>query len=195
MIRRGFGTNSSVFRSLAVAIAALASIGGGSLLLQAGALGRPAPARLELVRTLGVLGGYRRSNAVIQVGTHSHITSCRDHWGTRFRRADVMFDGRHLVAEINRHLDRHGVFVLTVFELAGCPRALTEQLVRQLQNGNRVELRRISVDGLLTWELEVRGVRPAIELFVSPRTGLPITLALAGRQIHGTSDLSFGARR
>src|SRR5579864_2763944 len=112
MIRSAFGKDSAVFRTVAVAVAILTSIGGGSLLLQAGALGRPAPARLDLVRALGALNHYRRSSAVIHVGTHRYITSCRDHWGTRFRRSDVLVDHKLLLADINRHLDRHSMLDL-----------------------------------------------------------------------------------
>src|SRR5579872_3364203 len=110
MIRSAFGKDSAVFRTVAVAVAILTSIGGGSLLLQAGALGRPAPARLDLVRALGALDEYRRSNAVIQVGTHRYTTSCRDSWTTRDHMANVVIDHRLRVVEVGRQLVGRSVF-------------------------------------------------------------------------------------
>jgi hypothetical protein len=175
-----------VIRTIVVALAVLAVIGGGSLLVQSGALGRPTTDRLELVPTLQALAQYTRSTAVIQAGARVYVTSCRRHY--------VKVNG-HLLPEINGRLLHHGGLGSAVFELSGCPRGLESLLSADLLSGAPFEIRTVKVDGVRAWEVPVPGTRPLLDLFVSPRTGLPVELALHGRRMHGTSDVAYGGRR
>ena len=173
-------------RTLAVALAVLAAIGGASLLVQTQALGRPTTARLELVDTLQALTEYRRSGAVIQVGARRYVTSCRHH--------AVKVNG-HLLPEISGRLIHRGGLESALFELAGCPRPLERRLSADLLGGIAFEIRRTEVDGIRAWEIRVPGTRPPLELFVSTRTGLPVELTIRGRRMRGTSDVAYGGQR
>jgi hypothetical protein len=175
-----------MLRTLAVALAVLAAIGGASLLVQTQALGRPTTARLELVDTLQALTEYRRSSAVIQIGARRYVTSCRHH--------AVKLNG-HLLPEISGRLIDRGGLESAVFELAGCPRPLERRLSADLLGGTPFEIRRILVEGVPAWETPVPGTRPPLELFVSPRTGLPVELAIRGRRLRGTSDVAYEGQR
>jgi hypothetical protein len=175
-----------MLRTIAVALAVLAAIGGASLLVQSGALGRPTTARLELVRTLQALTEYRRSSAVIQAGARRYVASCRHHY--------VIVNG-HLLPEISGRLVHRGGLGSVVFELAGCPRPLERRLSADLLGGAPFEIRRIEVDGVRAWEVRVPGTRPPLELFLSRRTRLPVELTLHGRRMRGSSDVAYGGRR
>jgi len=176
--------SSPMLRTLAVALAVLAAIGGASLLVQTQALGRPTVARLELVDTLQALTEYGRSSAVIQVGGRRYVTSCRHH--------AVKLNG-HLLPEISGRLARRGES--GVFELAGCPRPLERLLSADLLGGASFEIRRTEVDRVPAWETRLPGTRPPLELFVSIRTGLPVELTIRGRRMHGTSDVAYRGQR
>ena len=175
-----------MLRTLVVALGVLAVIGGGSLLVQTGALGRPTTDRLELVHTLQALTSYRRSSAVIQAGARVYVTSCSRHYVTA---------NGHLLPEINGRLLHHGGLDSAVSELSGCPRRLESRLSADLLGGAPFEIQSVKVDGARAWEVPLPGTRPLLELFVSPRTGLPVELALHGRRMHGTSDVAYSGRR
>jgi hypothetical protein len=172
----------------------LATIGGGCVLFQAEALGRPTTARLDILRTLQVLDTYQRSRALIRLDGRRYRTTCFDHWGGRHRRADVVLDGRLRLPEVGGHLVHRGLFDSTAFLLAGCPRPLVRRLSSQLAAGASVELRRADTDGVRTWAVRLPQSHPPLELFVSVRTGTPVELVLQARRMRGTSEVTYGRR-
>jgi hypothetical protein len=175
-----------MLRTAAVALAVLAAIGCVSLLVQTRALGRPTTARLELVHTLQALTEYRRSNAAIRVGADRYVTRCHHL---------AVWANRRLLAEIHGRLLHPRGIDGTLFELAGCPRGLARRLSADLLGGTPFKIRFRNADGIRAWALRLPGTRPALELFVSPRTGLPVELMLQAGAMRGTSDVVYVGQR
>jgi hypothetical protein len=174
-----------MLRTTVVALALLAAIGAASMLVQAEGLGRPTTAQLELVHTVQALRKYHHSSAVVQAGALRYVTSCRHHY--------VAVDGS-LLPEANGRLVHHRGFDATAFELAGCPRPLVRHLTAELLGGARFEIRKGKVDGVRAWGMSIPGTRPALELYVSRRTGLPVELILQGRRMHARSDVTYSRK-
>ena len=175
-----------MLRTIAVALAVLAALGSASLLVQTQALGRPTTARLRLVRTVQALSKYGRSTAAIRVGTRRYVTSCRHTY--------VVANGR-VLHEIGGHLAHSGGLDRVIFDLAGCPRLLQRRLSVDLRDGVPVDIRRVRVDGVRSWELRLSGTQPSLELFLSARTELPVELMLEGRRLHARSDVVYKSLR
>ena len=161
--------------------------------LQATAFGRPSPAKLQLVRTLTLLGAYDHSRATIELGGRRFATVCSEGRVQRSRVADVVVDHWAVIPELGNRLQRTGPLVEGQFELTGCPRVLKRWLSSELVRGATVELRPAMADGVRAYDVRLPSASLHLEVFIARSSGLPVELVLNGKRLRGTGDVTYGA--
>ena len=179
-----------MLRALVVAASLLSLLAGGEWALQAAALGRPAPAELQLVRTLRALSGEHQSQATLVLDGHRYRAVCNDAWYPHRRIAQVVTARLGVVTQVGDKLRAAGPLETGAFELAGCPRPLLKQLSAELAKGATVHFH--LANGV--YELSLRPDALPVDVFVAPASGLPVRLTLNGRSLDGTSHVRYGAQ-
>jgi hypothetical protein len=169
----------------------LALLAGGEWALQAAALGRPAAAELELVRTLHALAGVHRSQATLQLDGHRYRAACTQAWYPHRRVAQVVTRQLGVAEQVGNRLVAGGPLVAGAFELAGCPRPLLRQLSSELVTGATVKFERSK--GI--FEVTLHPNDMAVDVYVAPSSHLPVLLRLSDSELSGTSHVEYGARR
>lgn len=177
-----------MLRALVVAGVTLSLLAGGEWALQAAALGRPAPAELELVRTLHALAGLHGSRATVELNGRTFASTCTQAWHPHRRIAQVAAGRLGVVTQVGDRLEAAGPLEAGAFELAGCPRPLLRWLSSELVQGATVHIHR----GPGAYEVTLRPHRLPVQLFVAPSTGLPVRLTLTERHLDGSSHVRYG---
>jgi hypothetical protein len=160
----------------------------GEWALQATALGRPAAAELELVRTLHALAGVHSSQATVELNGRRYQSVCTQAWYPHRRIAQVVAGRLGVVTQVGDHLHSAGPLETGAFELAGCPRPLLRWLSSELIQGASVHIHR----GTKAYEITLHPHKLPVQLFVAPRTGLPVRLTLTERHLDGSSSVRYG---
>ena len=179
-----------MLRALVVGTSLLSLLAGGEWALQAASLGRPAPAELQLVRTLRALSGEHQSQATLVLDGHRYRAVCNDAWYPHRRIAQVVTARLGVVTQVGDKLRAAGPLETGAFELAGCPRPLLKQLSAELAKGATVHFH--LANGV--YELSLRPDALPVDVFVAPASGLPVRLTLNGRSLDGTSHVRYGAQ-
>jgi hypothetical protein len=179
-----------VFRAIAVAGGLLALLAGGEWALQAAALGRPAPAELQLVRTLRALSGEHHSQATLVLDGRRYRAVCNQAWYPHRRIAQVVTARLGVITQVGDRLRAAGPLEAGAFELAGCPRPLLRLLSAELAKGATVHFHR--ANGV--YEVSLRPDELPVDVFVAPGSHLPVRLTLNGRSFDGTSRVRYGAQ-
>jgi hypothetical protein len=169
----------------------LALLTGGELALQAAALGRPAPAELELVRTLHALSMVHRSEATLQLGGRRYRAVCNQAWYPHRRVAQVVTARLGIVTQVGASLRTAEPLKADAFELAGCPRPLLRLLSSELARGAAVQFHRSG--GM--YEVSLSPDRLPVDVYVARASGLPVRLTLNGGDLAGTSLVRYGERQ
>ena len=177
-----------MLRALVVAGVTLSLLAGGEWALQAGALGRPAPAELELVRTLHALAGRDSSQATVELNGQTYRSTCTQAWYPHRRIAQVVAGRLGVVTQVGDRLEAADSLEAGAFELAGCPRPLLRWLSSELVQGAVVHIHR----GPGAYEITLRPHKLPVEVFVAPSTGLPVRLSLTERHLDGSSHVHYG---
>jgi hypothetical protein len=166
-------------------------LGGGELALQAAALGRPAPAELELVRTLRALSGMHRSQATLELDGHRYRAVCNQAWYPHRRVAQVVMARLGVMTQVGDRLRDAGPLETGAFELVGCPRPLLRLLSSQLARGAAVHFHRANGG----YEVTLRPDEMPVDVFVAPASRLPVRLTLNDRNLDGTSLVHYGEQQ
>jgi hypothetical protein len=177
-----------VLRALVVAGVTLSLLAGGEWALQATALGRPASAELELVRTLHVLAGLHSSQATMELNGRDYHSTCTQAWYPHRRIAQVVTTRLGVATQVGDRLQAAGPLDAGAFELAGCPRPLLRWLSAELIQGATVDIHRTAK----AYEITLHPQTLPVQLFVAPRTGVPVRLTLTERHLDGSSHLRYG---
>ena len=176
-----------MLRAIVVAGVTLSLLAGGEWALQATALGRPAPGELELVRTLHALAGKHSSQATVELNGHTYRSTCTQAWYPHRRIAQVVAGRLGVVTQVGNHLHATGPLETGAFELAGCPRPLLRWLSSELSQGATVHIHR----GTNAYKITLHPHKIPVQLFVAPRTGLPIRLTFTERHVAGSSHVRY----
>jgi len=175
-----------------VAGATLAVVLGVGFAVQAAALGRPGAKPMLVVRVVAQLVNYHDSRATMTVGRSRLSAVCRQTWIHHQREVTIGFgDGRTLI-DNGTTLVPTGQLEIDEFELAGCPRPLTEWLASQINRGAPLDVNATRVFGKRVYRLRFPTARPELELYVSRRGALPVALRIASGAIRGMSELRYG---
>ena len=166
----------------------LSLLAGGEWALQAAALGRPAQAELQLVRTLRALADVHRSQATLELDGRRYRAVCNQAWSPHHRIAQVVTARLGVVTQVGDRLPEVGPLETDAFELAGCPRPLLELLSRELARGATVHFHR--ANGV--YEVSLRPDEMPVDVYVAPASGLPVTLTLNDGNLVGTSHVRYG---
>ena len=177
-----------MLRAIVVAGVTLSLLAGGEWALQATALGRPAPAELELVRTLHALAGKHSSRATVELNGRTYRSTCTQAWYPHRRIAQVVAGRLGVVTQVGNRLETAGPLKTGAFELAGCPRPLLRWLSSELIRGATVQIHR----GAKAYEITLHPHKLPVNLFVEPRTGLPVRLTFTERHVDGSSHVHYG---
>jgi hypothetical protein len=181
------------FRTLLGAAATLAVIAGVCFVVQAAALGQATGNELLAAKVVGSLVGYHESETMMVINGARETSVCHDARNDQGQREKVVLDGRFTLLKVGDNLLEPGKRALVEFELAGCPRALGDWLAAQLNQGKRVRIHMVRLDGRRLYSLRVPSAGLGLELFVSPRNELPVTLHISGPGVHGASFVHYGA--
>lgn len=173
-----------------VAGVTLSILAGGEWALQAAALGRPAGAELELVRTLRALAGVHSSQATLQLDGHRYRAACTQAWYPHGRVAQVVTAQLGVAEQVGDRLVAAGPLVAGAFELAGCPRPLLRQLSSELAKGATVNFERSSG----VFEVTLHPDDMPVDVYVAPSSHLPVRLRLTDTDLTGMSHVEYGAR-
>jgi hypothetical protein len=166
-------------------------LAGGEWALQVAALGRPAPAELQLVRTLRALSGEHRSQATLVLDGHRYRAVCNQAWYPHRRIAQVVTARLGVVTQVGGRLPAAvGPLETGAFELAGCPRPLLRLLSAELAKGATVRFHR--ANGV--YEVSLRPDQMPVDVFVAPASALPVRLTLNEGSLAGTSHVRYGAQ-
>jgi hypothetical protein len=179
-----------VLRALVVAGGLLAILAGGEWALQAVALGRPAAAELELVRTLRALSDVHRSQATLELDGRRYRAVCNQAWYPHRRIAQVVTARLGVVTQVGDRLPVVGPLEAGAFELAGCPRPLLELLSKELAKGATVHFHRAGG----VYEVSLRPDEMPVDVYVAPTSRLPVQLTLNDGNLAGASRVRYGDR-
>jgi hypothetical protein len=183
---------SLALRTAAVTAASLGAIVGACLAFQVAALGRPGRGDLIVVHTVAELVRYDASRATITLDGKPLTAVCSQHSGQLGQTETVVVDARQRLVKIGNTLVQDGKPALDEFELAGCPRSLSDWLSSQLDRGARFELTPTRLDGARVYALRVPSAGLGLKLFISRAGGLPVELAISGGGMRGASEVSYG---
>ena len=106
-----------MLRALVVAGGLLLLLAGGEWALQAAALGRPAAAELQLVRTLRALSGEHHSQATVELDGHYYRAVCNQAWYPHRRIAQVVTARLGVVTQVGDRMPAAGPLQTGAFEL------------------------------------------------------------------------------
>lgn len=167
-------------------------IAGVCFVVQAAALGQATRNELLAAKVAGSLVAFHESESTMMINGDRETSVCHDLWNEHGQLEKIELDGRYTLLKIGDNLVEPGKRALVEFELAGCPRALGEWLAAQLNQGKRVRIHMVRLDGRRLYSLRVPSAGLGLELFVSPRNELPVTLHISGPGVQGASLLHYG---
>ncbi len=178
-------------KTLAVAIGALALVGGAAFGLQDVLLPTPGPARLTAADVSGDLRGYRASFAVERIGGRRFHVSCRDRFirDERLRPGDLILirNGPRLTVtygDVDVLAGRDPRLALEQLLLSGCPRELAGKLAHNL-------FTHAFTLGPDPQDLRFRAPAQSMELLLSRRGDIPLRLRAAVDGLTGWSIVHF----
>jgi hypothetical protein len=184
--------------TLGVAGALVAAVLGAGVLVQKTALPSPAPATLAAVRAATWLQRYRLVDSTFSIGGGAAVHGrCLQDWfrvgGRHNRGAALRLDDGFVLLAVQPHTlvssggsaAERALSPLVLMELGGCPRVLARRLDTLAQQHRGVTL--------ANHELRFTLKATRITMTVEPRTGRPVALRVAARDLEGTSRIRFTA--
>jgi len=179
-------------RTLAATLATLAAVVGAGFVVQATVLGRPAAAPQLVARVLETLKAYRRSRVRMTIDGAQLTASCRQYWQGRRRVAAVSVSSGPTIVEFGSRLGALDSPALEEFELAGCPRPLSQWLADAVNDGAHLAVTSEELDGRGVYAISAPSAAATLEVFVTRAGKLPVALSLDTASIRGTSELDYG---
>ncbi len=106
----------------------------------------------------------------------------------------MRFADGHTLRAVGGKLLQAGSLATDEFDLAGCPRPLTKWLTNQVNTGGSIEVSSARIDGRPVYAVSFPTAKPRLSLFITRPGGLPTMLTISGRDLRGTTRLTYGTR-